>query len=201
VASTDPVGEAVATSALVLRAARGELPDWSRVSAPRLAHMGRVATLLGEWAGVLALPETERVRWLAVGWLHDVLREEDPANLRGELPDFFRDLPPPVLHGPAAAERLRGELDEAALEAIRYHTIGHPSLDRLGRALYLADFLEPGRDFLVEWRAELRAHMPHEMDAVLVEVLASRLRHLVEGRRPIRPETAAFWSAVVEAGR
>jgi hypothetical protein len=43
--------------------------------------------------------------------------------------------------------------------------------------------------------------MPHEMDAVLVEVLASRLRHLVEGRRPIRPETAAFWSAVVEAGR
>jgi HD superfamily phosphohydrolase YqeK len=159
--------------------------------------MGRVATLLDEWAVALDLEEEERLRWRAVGWLHDALRESPPERLRGEVPPEMRDLAGAVLHGPAAAERLRGDLDEAALDAIRYHTIGHPNLDRLGRALYLADFLEPGRDFLPEWRAGLRARMPRDMDAVLVEVLASRLRHLVEGRRPLRPETALFWSALV----
>jgi HD superfamily phosphohydrolase YqeK len=159
--------------------------------------MQRVAALLDEWARALGLDDEERLRWVAVGWLHDALREFDPDRLRDEVPGDLRDLAPPVLHGPAAAERLSAELDEAALDAIRYHTIGHPRLDRLGRALYLADFLEPGRDFLPEWRAGLRARMPHDMDEVLIEVLGSRLRHLVEGRRPLRPETARFWSALV----
>jgi HD superfamily phosphohydrolase YqeK len=194
VASTERPGE---LSPLARAAAAGELPAWATVSEPRRAHMSRVAALLGEWAGALDLPSEERLRWLAVGWLHDVLREEDPETLRGEVPARFRDLSAPVLHGPAAAERLAGELDAGALDAIRYHTIGHPRLDALGRALYLADFLEPGRDFLPEWRAGLRARMPAEMNSVLIEVLASRLRHLVEGYRPLRPETARFWSALV----
>jgi HD superfamily phosphohydrolase YqeK len=194
VASTEGQGE---LSPLARAAAAGKLPEWAVVSGSRRAHMGRVAALLGEWARALDLAPEERLRWLAVGWLHDVLREEDPEQLRGELPAQLRDLPAPVLHGPAAAERLAGHLDDRALDAIRYHTIGHPRLDTLGRALYLADFLEPGREFLPEWRAGLRARMPAQMNAVLVEVLASRLRHLVEGYRPLRPETARFWSALV----
>jgi HD superfamily phosphohydrolase YqeK len=194
VASTDRTGK---LSPLARAAAAGDLPDWASLSTRRLAHMGRVAALLGEWAEELHLPAEERMRWLAVGWLHDVLREEDPEKLRLEVPESLGDLPPAVLHGPAAAERLAGALDDEALDAIRYHTIGHPGLGRLGRALYLADFLEPGRPFLTEWRAELRARMPGEMNAVLTEVLASRLRHLVEGFRPLRPETARFWSALV----
>jgi HD superfamily phosphohydrolase YqeK len=184
-------------SPLAHAAAAGEIPAWASVSEPRRAHMGRVAALLGDWAEALGLAPEERLRWLAIGWLHDVLREEDPEKLREEVPAQLRDLPAPVLHGPAAAERLAGDLDDRALDAIRYHTIGHPRLDMVGRALYLADFLEPGRDFLPEWRAGLRARMPREMNAVLVEVLASRLRHLVEGFRPLRPETARFWSALV----
>lgn len=159
--------------------------------------MERVADLLGRWAEALHLDAPEVARWRAVGWLHDALRDAAPERLRGELPAEFRDLPPLVLHGPAAAERLRGDLDESALNAIRYHTLGHRSLDRLGRALYLADFLEPGREFLEEWRASLRERMPHDLDAVLREVVAARLRHLVEARRPIREETAGFWSSLV----
>ncbi|CAN5674554.1 hypothetical protein BH23GEM6_BH23GEM6_10360 [soil metagenome] len=159
--------------------------------------MKRVAVLMGEWAQALGLPAEEHQRWLAVSWLHDALRDTDAEALRGEVPAWMRDLPGPVLHGPAAAERLIGDLDEEALAAIRYHTIGHPTLGAMGRALYLADFLEPGRDFLPDWRAEMRARMPAEMNTVLIEVLASRLLHLVEGRRPLRAETARFWSALV----
>lgn len=185
---------------MVEAAARGELPVWTEVSPDRLSHMARVAELMGRWADALSLPADERTRWLAVGWLHDTLRDVPPARLRDEVPAEYRDLPGVVLHGPAAAERLKGQADERVLQAIRFHTIGHPSFDQLGRALYLADFLEPGRDFEVEWRATLAARMPGDLTEVLLEVLGARLAHLVEVRKPIRPETAAFWS-VVTTGR
>jgi HD superfamily phosphohydrolase YqeK len=182
---------------VVRQAAQGELPEWAVVTPRRREHIARVAALLGEWAAALRLPEAEQARWLAAGTLHDALRDAAEPDLRAILDGACADFPPPLLHGPAAAHRLGPEADEALRNAIRYHTLGHPDLDQLGRALYLADFLEPGRDFAVEWREALRARMPRELDAVLVDVLASRLGHLIEVRKPIRPETAAFWSAVV----
>jgi HD superfamily phosphohydrolase YqeK len=178
-------------------AARGELPDWARATVPRRAHMARVATLLEGWAHALGLPEDEALRWAAAGWLHDVLRDGDPATLVHDVAGVERDLPPKVLHGPAAAARLKGAVDPRVLTAVRYHTIGHPSLDLLGRALYLADFLDPERDFLGDWGAELRNRMPRDLEDVLVEVLAARITHLIARRKPVRPETAAFWSAAV----
>jgi HD superfamily phosphohydrolase YqeK len=186
----------------ILRAAaRGELPMWSRATPPRLAHMGRVAGLLEAWARDLGLADDEALRWAAAGWLHDMLRDADPADLLEIVSESERDLPGPVLHGPAAAASLAGEVPTRILNAIRHHTIGHPSLDDLGRALYLADFLEPGRTFRQEWTASLRARMPHDRDAVLVEVVASRIQHLIDKRKPIRPETAAFWSSLVKGPR
>jgi HD superfamily phosphohydrolase YqeK len=193
--------EASDDDALVAAAARGVLPGWAAAGPERREHIARVAALMAEWADALALPPQERDRWLAAAWLHDALREADPDALRRELPAAYADYPAPLLHGPAVAERLKHVLPEEVADAIRYHTIGHPGLGRLGRALYLADFLEPGRDFLPDWRAELRARMPQGLDEVLVEVLAARLEHLLASRKPIRPETAAFWSRTVRRDR
>lgn len=187
-------------SALVRAAARGELPDWAAAGEERRAHMARVASLLAEWAAGLRLPAEDRIRWAAAGWLHDVLREADPEALRDEVPPHMRDLPPGLLHGPAAAERLGDDADPALLDAVRYHTIGHPALDRLGRAVYLADFLEPAREFEREWRAEMRDRMPEEMDEVLRQVVSRRLEYLVGSGRGIRPETAEFWSSLASGG-
>jgi 2-amino-4-hydroxy-6-hydroxymethyldihydropteridine diphosphokinase len=182
---------------VVSAAARGNLPDWAVASPERRAHMRRVATLLGEWAEALGLPERERTEWVALGYLHDALRDAPVEELRAEVPEPFRDLPGPLLHGPAAAERLEGAVSPALLAAIGYHTVGHPSLDRAGKALYLADFLEPGRDFEIDWRDGLSRRMPGDLDEVLIEVVSARIRHLLEGRKPIRAETAAFWSSLV----
>ncbi len=178
-------------------AARGELPDWAIAGEDRRAHMRRVADLLESWARELGLPEAEVIRWRAAGMLHDALRDASPEELRKDLPESEQDLPGKVLHGPAAARRLQGLVDPRIVTAVRYHTIGSPDLDELGRALYLADFLEPGRPQLVEWRAGLRARMPHDRHAVLLDVLDARLRHALDRRLPLRGETAAFWSAVV----
>ena len=184
-----------------LRAARGELPDWARVTPSRREHMARVAALLEGWARDLGLDDTEALRWVAAGWLHDVLRDAAPAELVQYVSSEEKHLPPAVLHGPAAATRLRDLVDPRVERAIRFHTTGSPRLEKLGRALYLADFLEPGRDFLADWRAGLRARMPADLPNVLVEVLAARLTHRIEHRLPVQPETAAFWTDALEQAR
>jgi len=184
---------------LVAAAAEGQLPDWVEMSDNRRAHAARVAALLDSWALRLGLDASARARWRAAGWLHDALKGADPETLRDQVDPEFRDFPGATLHGPAAAARLAslGVTDAGLLRAIAYHTVGHPDLDRLGRALYLADYLEPGRAADAEMRAELRSRMPHEFDAVLREVIAHRIRHSLARHRAIRPETMSFWNAVV----
>ncbi|HSG48060.1 MAG TPA: HD domain-containing protein [Longimicrobiales bacterium] len=184
---------------VVERAARGEIPGWAQATAARVAHMGRVAALLEEWATGLGLPEAERCRWLAAAHLHDALRNADPEELRAGVQPECALLPGPLLHGPAAAQRLwvDGVRDGELLNAVAFHTLGHPALRVMGRALYAADFLEPGRDLLNEWRAELRGRMPGELDEVVRQVLGARIGHLVELRAPLRPETVAFWNALM----
>jgi len=182
-------------------AAAGRLPTWAVAGEARRAHIARVAALMDRWAEELGLPDAERRRWKAAAWLHDALRDAPAEELRGQVPAELRDLPAPLLHGPAAAERLReeGVRDEALLHAIAYHTLGHPALDRLGRALYLADFLEPGRTFDPLGGAVLRARLPAAMDEVLVEVAAARIAFLLDRRRTLRPETVAFWNTLIGA--
>ena len=185
---------------VVERSARGELPGWAAASEERLRHMARVADLLDGWADALGAEGPERKRWRAVGYLHDALRDAPAEDLRPRVPPALSTLPGRILHGPAAAERLRvdGVEDGELLRAVAYHTLGHPSLGTLGQALYAADFLEPGRDLLNEWRAELRARTPGELGAVVREILAARIVHLVQAGRRVRAETIGFWNALVE---
>lgn len=185
-------------AALLDAAASGRLPSWSDVGEQRRAHMRRVSDLLGDWAGRLDLPPQERVRWRAAGYLHDALRETAPDKLRSIVPAPLHSLAGKLLHGPAAAERLRadGVDDEGFLRAVAYHTIGHPELDELGRALFIADYIEPGRRYDPDGLAALRARMPEARDEVLLTVLRARLDRLLREGRPMRPETVAFWNVV-----
>lgn len=185
---------------LVERAARGVLPEWSVSSPGRREHMARVADLLGGWAATLELGSEEESRWRSVGFLHDALRDENPDALRQRVPVALRDLPGPLLHGPAASERIRveGVLDGELLRAVAFHTVGDPAFGAMGRALYAADFLEPGRSFLPEWRQELRALMPHGLDDVVFEIVRARVRNLVERGTSVWPRTIAFWNTLVE---
>ena len=183
---------------LVVAAADGVLPPWAEVSDRRYAHMSRVAELLNGWAVALGAGAREQLRWRAAGWLHDALRDAESETLRTELSGDLAMLPAAVLHGPAAAQCLSAIGDPELLDAIRYHTIGHPHLRTLGRALFLADFLEPGRSFRGEWRKSLRERMPHDMDNVLAEVLAARIQHILDSRHSVNTETVAFWNSVIE---
>ena len=185
---------------IVTRASSGDLPAWAVAGDSRRAHMGRVSTLLGAWAYQLELSKEDRVRWEAVGFLHDALRDAAPEALRRRLPPTLADLPDTIIHGPAAAEQLRidGVKDGELLRAISGHTVGDPDFGLMGRALYCADFLEPGRSFLTEWRENQRARMPSELNAVAREIAGARIGNVVEREGTILPRTVAFWNRLVE---
>lgn len=176
----------------------GRPPEWMAAGEERIAHMDRVAVLMDGWASELSLPGDERRRWRAAGLAHDLLRDEDPEELRTHVPPSLAGLPGPILHGPAVAERLRiaGVEDGELLTAVAHHTVGDPRFGRLGCALYAADFLEPGRAFLPDWRAERRARMPSDFDTVVREIAGARIRNLVDRGSVILPRTVAFWNSI-----
>lgn len=183
-----------------MRASDGDLPAWAVAGDSRRSHMGRVSTLLGAWADQLELSSEDCVRWKAAGFLHDALRDAAPEALRRRLPPTLTDLPDPILHGPAAAEQLRidGVMDGELLRAISWHTVGDRDFGLMGRALYCADFLEPGRSFLLEWREARRERMPSEVNAVTREIAGARIGNVVEREGTILPRTVAFWKRLVE---
>jgi 2-amino-4-hydroxy-6-hydroxymethyldihydropteridine diphosphokinase len=101
-----------------------------------------------------------------------------------------------MLHGPAAAERLRrdGVQDEEVLAAVASHTTGGAGLPTLAKALYAADYLEPGRDYAAELHGRLRSRMPDDLVAVVRDVAGERMMRALESRRPIHPDTLALWN-------
>jgi HD superfamily phosphohydrolase YqeK len=163
------------------------LPSWAVVSPARRTHIERVAALLDEWATALGVSPAERARWLRAAWLHDALRD---APSTGELE-----------HGPRCAERLalEGERDQGVLDAVRFHSIGYAGWDDVGRMLYLADHLEPGRSHNREVRAQLRDRMPAERAAVLKDVARRRIVWSVQSGWPLAAETVAFWNALASS--
>jgi 2-amino-4-hydroxy-6-hydroxymethyldihydropteridine diphosphokinase len=172
--------------------AQDGLPPWAVVSPSRRAHVQRVVALLRTWTVTMRLPADEAARWLRAGWLHDALRDAPEDEMRRWAPTV--DGPVELRHGPAAAARaeLEGESDPDVLSAVRWHSVGWLGWGRSGRALYCADFLEPGRTFAREERARWAAAYPDAPDEVLREVVAARFAYADAQGWSHPPESVAF---------
>jgi 2-amino-4-hydroxy-6-hydroxymethyldihydropteridine diphosphokinase len=172
------------------------LPAWAEVTEKRRAHVERVTALLDRWAAQLHLSPAEAQAWHDAGAWHDALRDASSETLRALAPDPER--PVETLHGPAAATRLHAEGEARAnvLDAIRWHTVGFAEWDRTGRALYMADFLEPGRQFARADRAFLADHLVHDFNGVFRQVVRMRIEWTVREGKALFPETVALWNRV-----
>jgi HD superfamily phosphohydrolase YqeK len=159
-----------------------------------------VARLVSGWAEELGVPDSERHRWLRAVWLHDSLRDAEPAELEKWAP--ATPGPPALKHGPASAARAKaeGETDRGVLDAVRYHSVGLAEWDMVGRVLYCADYLEPGRDFDREARTALGREFPRDPTAVLREVARARIAHVIRSGWPLPEPTVRFWNRLVGAG-
>ena len=113
------------------------------------AHIHRVRDIVAELAPNHGVdPEQGRLGALA----HDVARAMSDQQLLEQaaclgLPvGVIEKHAPVMLHGPVGAEILRREDgldDEPLYQAVYWHTSAHPSLDSLGKIVFLADKLDP----------------------------------------------------------
>lgn len=123
-----------------------------------LLKPNRVAHVLGcrdtavELAKHYAADITDAAR---AGILHDITKALDgPLQLTlcreyGIIPPVFFEENPKTLHaltGSLVAKRVFGENDAVA-SAIRYHTTGRADMSLLEKIVYVADYMEPNRDF------------------------------------------------------
>ena len=75
---------------------------------------------------------------------------------------------------------------------MRWHSVGWVGWGRTGRALYCADFLEPGRSFDQEGRAALAERFPEAPDEVLRQVVVARFAYADSQGWSHPPESAEF---------
>jgi HD superfamily phosphohydrolase YqeK len=173
---------------------RPTLPSWARVGARRLQHIQRVAELVARWSAEMGVPDSERNRWLRAVWLHDALRDATLEELEQLAPSIGGSSE--LRHGPASAAlaKARGETDRGVLDAVRYHSVGLAEWDMVGRVLYCADFLEPGRPEYGPARAALAGRFPADPQGVLHEVAKLRLLYLIQSGWSIPQSTWRFWN-------
>ena len=171
------------------------LPSWAKVTEKRKGHILRVTRLLADWATALRISHDERQAWVDAGLCHDALKDAPDDELRALVGEVAYE--PQMLHGPAAASYLErnGERRKGVLDAVRYHTIGYLDWDRTGRALYMADFLEPGRSFSKRDRAFLAQQVPSNFDGVFQQVVRAKLAWSLHEGHSLFPETVELWNS------
>lgn len=162
----------------------------------RLLNPNRVAHVLGCRDTAVALAK----RWGAdvtdaarAGILHDITKAIDgPLQLTlcdayGKLLDDFSKRYPRTLHaltGSMVAQRIFGE-NEAVVSAIEFHTTGRANMSLLEKIIYVADYMEPNRDFPgVE---KLRELAFSDIDAALKLGLEMILEHLKKQGNEVSP--------------
>ena len=153
----------------------------------RLLNPNRVAHVLGcrdtavELARHWGADENDAAR---AGILHDITKALDgPLQLTlcreyGTILDEFGYKYPKTLHaltGSLVAERIFGE-SEAVVSAICYHTTGKADMSLLEKIIYVADYMEPCRNFPGVER--LREMAYSDMDGALKLGLEMTLEHL-----------------------
>ena len=164
----------------------------------QLLKPNRVAHVLGcrdtavELARKWGTDETDAAR---AGLLHDITKALDgPLQLTlcdayGIILDNFSTNNPKTLHaltGSLVADRIFGE-NAAVVAAIRSHTTGKADMNMLEKIIYVADYMEPNRDF--PGVDELRHLAFTDVDKALKLGLEMTLAMLKEQGKEISPES------------
>jgi predicted HD superfamily hydrolase involved in NAD metabolism len=135
--------------------------------------------------------------------LHDVAKywpvERMEAAIREEgLHTGVLDYDKELWHahaGAYVASRDYGVEDQQVLDAIRYHTSGRVSMTLLDKVVWLADLIEPGRNF--PGVDAIRAMAEHNLNGALIAGFDTTLMFLVEKKKQIYPLTVLARNALL----
>lgn len=172
----------------------------SSTSKKRLKHILGVEKTAIELAELYG-EDTEKVSLAAL--LHDYAKEQAEAEMLDLIISENLDLDltqygSAIWHGPVGAILARREFgieDEEILNAIANHTIGAPTMSLVEQIIFVADYIEPGRDFEgVNKARELAEKSIHE--AVRYE-LKETIQHLLLNNSKIYPKAIDSYNAWV----
>ncbi|QEN07763.1 HD domain-containing protein [Oceanispirochaeta crateris] len=163
------------------------------LSKSRWEHSLRTADYAVFMADHYGLPhETVRLAALA----HDLAREK-PADIivkwalldQNTLSEYHL-AHPVLLHGFASAWYLREHFaltDDSLLNAVRYHTTGHPDLDASGLIVFAADYMEPGRTHLTDLTRKNLLIL--SLEELVLAILDAMKLHLVSKGLDLSPDS------------
>jgi predicted HD superfamily hydrolase involved in NAD metabolism len=164
-------------------------------------YPGRLEHILGVNDEAIALAkrygmDEDRVSIAAL--LHDIAKKMTMEELRKYmiLGGFDQSVHPKTWHayvGVYIAETEFKIIDEDILDAIRYHTTGHPKMNPVAEILFVADFIERRtRDFPGVQR--LRELAYNDLNAVI----CAKLNHLMTQIAEPNPDTVAAYEVYKE---
>lgn len=116
--------------------------------------------------------------------LHDIgkyVSKEEAESMGVKFGDAIDGMPLPIRHAEIGAELLRqlvGIKDLDVIEAVRWHTTGKPDMTPLEKVVYLADYIEPLRDFPTV--NKLREETEKSIDKGLLAALENSVRFVPE---------------------
>lgn len=163
----------------------------------RLNHSLRVM----EEAGKLAKCYGEDVsKAMIAGLLHDCGRFNDKAYLLKKVEEFGIILDKiykkntNLLHAYVGSEVAREEYgitDSEILKAIKYHTTGRANMSMLEKIVYMADYIEPFRNF--EGIDEIRTlcYKEKNIDEALLKAIDKTIVFVLKRRQIIHQDTIA----------
>ena len=160
-----------------------------KLSEKRLEHVEGVVRTIDELAGSAKL---SRPACRSIAWLHDCAKEE-PRETFLELVrskeialDAETMEAPQLWHGFHAAYwgRTRFGIErEELLEAVKFHPTGAPQLSLEGVALFVADYVEPGRP--IEGAREIRELARDDLLKAALRVAEEKIAYVEKkGRKP-----------------
>jgi predicted HD superfamily hydrolase involved in NAD metabolism len=137
-------------------------------------------------ANMAAIFDTDTQKALVAGYLHDCAKNLDHdeqikiCKKNGvEVSDVERRNPS-LIHAKAGmclARTKYGIEDEEILNAIRWHTTGHPGMTTLEKIVFIADFIEPNRKPL-EHMDIIRKEAFRDLDKCMLLILRDTLNYL-----------------------
>ncbi|MGE6492026.1 MULTISPECIES: bis(5'-nucleosyl)-tetraphosphatase (symmetrical) YqeK [unclassified Exiguobacterium] len=134
--------------------------------------------------------------------LHDYAKYFDTEEMRQVvieegLDSSLLEYGDELLHAPVGAILLarQYELEETVLSAIRNHTTGEPGMSRLDQILFVADAIEPNRNYPGVDR--LRVEAAHSLEGAVVATLRQTIEFLLKKSVRIFPLTIETYNDFV----
>lgn len=126
---------------------------------------------------------------------HDYAKERSDSEFKQVIRDYDYDLDllnwnNAIWHGLVGAQFVEKELgitDESILQAIRLHTTGASQMSLLDKIIYVADYIEAGRD--IPGVEKARAIAKKDLDEAVAYETKHTLAHLIDINAPIYPKT------------